>query len=379
MFALRSKMEELLHEMLAQGVVQPSHSPWASPVVLVTKKDGSTRFCVDYRRLNAATKLDVYPLPRIDDCFDLLANNQWFLTLDLASGYWQVKMDESCKEKTAFTTHLGLYEFRVMPFGLCNAPATFQRLMESILTGLIVKCCLVYIDDILVMGPTVTDHLSNLEKVLQRMKQAGLRLKPSKCHLMRQQVEYLGYVVSKHGVATDPAKVQAVQEFPLPKDLKALRSFLGLASYYRRFIPNFSVIANPLYSLTRKDVPFEWSQDCQEAFDKLKNHLIHAPVLAFPDFSTDFNLETDASGVGLGAVLTQVQKDGQTRPIAFNLLQAHERNYGITELEALGVVWAVKHFRQYLYGHRCFVFTDHEALKVLLNTPNHQGSLPVGV
>ena len=373
-FALREKVEGMVEEVLERGVVQLSKSPWASPVVLVAKKDGTTRFCVDYQRLNASTKLDVFPLPRIDDSLDLLAHSQYFTTLDLASGYWQVGMDDDSREKTAFVTHSGLFEFLVMPFGLCNAPATFQRLMETVLAGLARDRCLVYIDDILVVGKTYEEHLENLCLVLARLRQAGLRLKPTKCCFLQRQVEYLGYVVSGQGISADPQKVYA---YPVPADLRSLRSFLGLASYYRRFVAGFSKVAGPLFTLIRKDSPFVWSPACQEAFDALKRILTEAPVLAFPDFSKEFLLETDASGAGLGAVLAQKQNDGGVRPIAFasRTLQPPERNYGITELEGLGVVWAVKHFRHYLYGHHCKVFTDHEALKSLLNTPQPSGKL----
>ena len=376
-FALRGKVVQLMDEMLAQGVITPSSSPWASPIVLVAKKDGSTRFCVDYRKLNAITKLDVFPLPRIDESLDLLSGTEYFSSLDLASGYWQVGMEPAAREKTAFTTHSGLYEFQVMPFGLCNAPATFQRLMENVLAGLARDKCLVYLDDILVIGQSLDEHLSNLREVFSRLQRAGLRLKPTKCKLLRKEVEFLGHVVSRYGIKADPKKVTAVAEFPPPKDLRALRAFLGLTSYYRRFVPCFSAIAQPLYALTRKDTQFNWSAECETAFDHLKMILTKAPILAYPRFGEEFLLETDASGVGLGAVLSQEQPDKTIRPVAFasRTLQQHERNYGISELEGLGVVWAVKHFRHYLYGHRCTVFTDHEALKSLLNTAHPSGKL----
>ena len=376
-FTLRKKIEEMVDDMLEKEVIQPSKSPWASPVVLVTKKDGSARFCVDYRKLNAVTKLDVFPLPRIDDSLDSLAHAKYFTTLDLAAGYWQVPMEPHSQEKTAFSTHSGLYEFRVMPFGLCNAPATFQRLMETILTGLARDLCVVYLDDILVIGKTFVEHLQNLRQVFGHLREAGLRLQPKKCHLALHSVEYLGYVVTDQGISADPRKVEAIREFPTPCDLKALRSFVGLASYYRRFIPSFSKIAAPLFALTKKDAPFVWNCDCQNAFVSLKEAMTNAPVLVFPRFGSGFVLETDASGVGLGAVLAQEQPDGSVRPIAYasRTLQQHEQNYGVTELEALGVVWAVRHFRHYLYGNRCDVFTDHEALKTLLNTPHPSGKL----
>ena len=376
-FVLRKKIEEMVDEMVQKGIIQPSKSPWASPVVLVTKKDGGTRFCVDYRKLNAVTKLDTFPLPRIDDSLDLLAHTKYFTTLDLVAGYWQVPMEPQSQEKTAFCTSSGLYEFRVMPFGLCNAPATFQRLMETVLAGLARESCMVYLDDILVIGKSFDEHLQNLRRVFTRLREAGLSLKPRKCRLGMHSVEYLGYVVTEAGIAADPKKVTAVCDFPIPKDLKALRSFVGLASYYRRFIPSFSRVAAPLFELTKKDMPFLWSAKCQSAFESLKQALTQAPVLTFPRFDTGFLLETDASGVGLGAVLAQEQDDGTTRPIAYasRTLQPHERNYGVTELEALGVVWAVRHFRHYLFGQRCNVFTDHEALKALLNTPHPSGKL----
>ena len=235
--------------MLKQGVITNSNSPWASPVVLVAKKDGSTRFCVDYRKLNAITKLDSFPLPRVDDSLDLLANTAYFSSLDLASGYWQVGMAPDSQQKTAFCSHSGHYEFTVMPFGLCNAPATFQRLMETVLAGIARERCIVYLDNILVIGRTFEEHLRNLREVFERLKQFGLRLKPSKCHLAKRQVTYLGYNVSVGGISADSSKVDAVKRFPTPNDVSSLRSFLGLASYYRRFIPGFSKVAEPLFAL----------------------------------------------------------------------------------------------------------------------------------
>ena len=261
-FALRKKVEELVEEMLDQEVIEPSGSPWASPIVLVQKKDGGVRFCVDYRRLNQVTKMDEFPLPRIDDTLDLLTGSRYFSTLDLASGYWQVAMDQDSKEKTAFTTFAGLYQFRKMPFGLVNAPATFQRLMEVVLSGLARRVCVVYLDDVLVFGRTVAEHNANLTQVLERLRRAGLRLKPKKCRFALTEVEYLGHVVSAQGVRTDPKKIEAVERFSTPQDVKTLRSFLGLASYYRKFVPDFAKVAGPLHALTRKGVPFLWTQSC---------------------------------------------------------------------------------------------------------------------
>ena len=274
-------------------------------------------------------------------------------------------MDEGSQEKTVFTTYSGLYEFNVMPFRLCNAPVTFQRLMET------QKISMVYIDDILVFSRTFEDHLSHLKQVMDRLDRPGLRLKPKKCKFIRERVEYLGHVISKHGIEVDPIKVAAIKDFPQPTNLKSLKSFLGLAPYYRRFIPNFSSVAGSLRLITRKDAtPFVWSSSCQEAFELLKHLLTTAPVLAYPDFEHTFILETDASHAGLGAVLAQ-NVNGMVHPVSFAscTLQPHEKKYGVSVLEALGVVWAAKHFRPYLYGHQCDVFTDHVALKSLLCTP----------
>ena len=249
--------------------------------------------------------------------------------------------------------------------------------MDTVLAGLVRKICFVYLDDILIIGKTFEDHLENVARVLDRLQEAGLKLKPSKCNFLLKQVQYLGHTISDRGISPDARKVKAVKNFPKPIDLKSLRSFLGLASYYRRFIPGFSAKANPLFKLTRKNVDFFWSDDCQVAFDRLKQLLIDSPLLVFPDFSQGFMMETDASRIGLGAVLAQEVEDGTLHPVAYasRTLQPHEQNYGATELEALGVVWATKHFRHYLYGHKCLIFTDHEALKSLLNTPHPSGKL----
>ena len=263
-----------------------------------------------------------------------------------------------------------------MPFGLVNAPATFQRLMEVVLARLARTTCVVYLDNILVFGRNLSEHNANLKTVFERLREAGLRLKPTKCHLARQRVEFLGHVVSAAGVQTDPGKLKAVERYPVPTDVKTLLSFLGLASYYRRFVSRFAAIASPMHLLTKKDAPFVWTEQCQLAFEKIKKLLISAPVPAFPQFDRPFILETDA-WIGLGAVLAQRQDDGSTRPIAYasRTLQPHEKKYGATEMEGLGVVWGVKHFRPYLYEHTCELYRDHAALTSLLNTPQPSGKL----
>ena len=375
----RDKITQMVNEMEKRGIVRPSSSPWASPVVLVPKKDGSLRFCVDFRRLNSITQKDVYPLPRVDDILDTLGNARFFTTLDLASGYWQVPLDDDTIPKTAFTTHKGLYEFVRMPFGLCNAPATFQRAMQSVLAGLEWRDCFVYIDDILIASATFEEHLQHLEQVFNRLRTANLRLKPKKCRFLCKEVKYLGHVISVHGVLPDPEKTNQVKSFPTPTDVTSVRRFLGLASYYRRFVPKFAKIAAPLHALLKKENVFEWTTECTTAFNLLKDALTSSLILVYPKFGPDseFILETDASYVGLGAVLSQQQEDGKAHPIAYasRSLNVHEKKYGVTELETLGLVWAVRYFRPYLLGHKTTVFTDHSACLSLLNHPRPSGKL----
>ena len=250
----REKVQELLKDMLQKGVISPSKSPWASPIVLVKKKDGTTRFCVDYRKVNEVTRKDAYPIPRVDDTLDTLAGSAWFTTLDLKSGYWQVEVAAEHREKTAFCTQEGLFEFNVKPFGLCNAPATFQRLMNSVLAGLQWSSCLVYIDDIIIVGKTFDQHLFNLQQVFHRLKQAGLKVQPSKCQFLQQKVSFLGHVISPNGIAPDPVKTCKVEQWPIPSSRVEVQQFLGLANYYRRFVKDFASLAKPLHQLTEKKV-----------------------------------------------------------------------------------------------------------------------------
>ena len=369
----------MINNMREQGVIQPSKSPWASPVVLVPKKDGTQHFCIDYRRLNGITKKDVYPLPRVDDILDTLGDAKYLSSLDLASGYWQVTLDPNSCPKTAFTTYNGLYEFVRMPFGLYNAPATFQRLMQVILSGLEWKSCFVYLDDILIASTTFEDHLKHLREVFTRFRAAGLRLKPTKCNLLRDEVPFLGHVISPKGIRPDPSNTDKVRDYPTPRDATTVRQFLGLASYYRRFVTGFAKVAAPLHHLTKKNVQFQWTDWCEASFNKLKELLVSAPLLGYPRFGegSSFILETDASGVGLGAILSQEQDDGQIHPIAYasRTLDAAEKNYRISELETLGLVWALRYFRAYLLGHPCVVYTDHIACLSILNTAKPSGKL----
>ena len=369
--AKREEAREMLEKMKKQGVIEPSNSPWSSPVVLVRKKDNSLRFCVDYRMLNDVTQKDSYPLPRIDDTIDTLAGSRMFSTLDLKSGYWQVGIHPQDREKTAFSIGEGLWQFTVMPFGLCNAPATFERLMEYVLQGLNWRTCLVYLDDIIVVGKTFEEHLRNLGEVFQRIRKAGMKLNPTKCALFKSKVKYLGHIVSAEGVGTDPEKIKAVNHWPVPQSSHELRSFLGLCTYYRRFVANFSSIAKELYKLTERSAPFVWTESCQRAFEKLKNVLSSTPVLSYPIPEKEFILDTDASNEGIGAVLSQLV-DGNEKVVAYfsRTLSKPERNYCVTRRELLAMVESIKHFHKYLYGRKFLLRTDHAALRWLLNFKN---------
>ena len=373
---MHAEVNKHLDTMLERNVIQPSNSPWSSPIVLARKKDGTTRFCIDYRKLNDVTIKDAYPLPLIQESLDHLSGAKWFSTLDLCSGYWQVDVEPSDRPKTAFATRRGLYEFSVMPFGLCNAPATFQRLMESVLRGLQFETCLVYLDDIIVVGKTFEEMIKNLSQVFNRLAEAGLKLKAKKCNLFASEVEYLGHVITEAGVATSKDKTQAIENWPVPRNVTEVRSFLGLCSYYRRFVPSFASMADPLHKLTKKGNSFKWTEDCQRSFDSLRHALTSPPILANPDFSKPFILDCDASDQSIGAVLSQ-KVDGIERVCAYasRTLSKSERKYCVTRKELLAVVHFVKHFRHYLYGRQFLVRTDHSSLRWLMQFKNPQNQL----
>ncbi|UYV73333.1 K02A2.6-like [Cordylochernes scorpioides] len=325
--AERRVIQSEVEKMMETKIIRPSSSPWASPVILVRKKDGSLRFCVDYRRLNKITKKDVYPLPRIDDALDTLSGSR-------------------TGRKTAFITPDGLYEFNVMPFGLCNAPATFERMIDNVLRGLKWDMCLCYLDDIVVYGSTFKEHLTRLYKVLRCIQQAGLCLNYKKCHFASRQITILGHVVNEFGTQPDPEKVKAIVHFPKPRNISETRSFLGLSSYYRRFIKSYANKSRPLNSLLKKDEKFIWGEEQDESFRILKQELGSSPVLGHFIEGAETHVHTDASGYGLGAVLVQIQNDAE-RPIAYasRTLTKAEKNYSTTEKECLAVVWALGKFR----------------------------------
>ena len=374
--ALKATVQTEVQHMLENDIIRPSASPWSSPVVMVRKKDGSWRFCIDYRKLNAVTHRDAYPLPRIDATLDSLAGCRYFTTLDLASGYRQVAVEESDKEKTAFSTMNGHFEFNVMPFGLTNAPATFQRLMECVLAGLTYEQCLIYLDDIIVFSSTFEEHLCRLRNVLVALQEAHLQLKLPKCTFASTEVAYLGHIVSANGITPDPQKVTAVLHFPQPTEAKPLRQFLGLTNYYRKFIHNYASIAEPLHQALKGHKKFQWTPSCQQAFDFLKSKLTSPPILGYPDFSQPFILHSDASANAIGAVLSQLQS-GKETVISYwsRQLSKAERNYSTIEREALAVVCAVKEFYPYLYGFQFTLVTDHNPLTSIKDLKDTSGRL----
>jgi transposase InsO family protein len=363
---LSDTVEEIIRNMEASGVIRPSDSPWASPVVIVKKKDGSYRFCVDYRKLNQYTVKDAYPLPRVDECLDTLAGNQYFTSLDLASGYWQVEMLEADKPKTAFTTKFGLYEWNVMPFGLTNAPATFQRLMERVLRGLQWKILVLYLDDMVIFSKSFDEHLDRLRTVFDRFRQAGLKLKPKKCNLMRNKVSFLGHQADASGIYTDPEKCAKIRDWKVPTNPHEVRVFTGLTSYYRCFIDGYAKAAACLHHLTRKDVEFDWTPECEKSFQHLKGVLSNQLELAYPDKNEPFILDTDACDTAIGACLSQVQ-DGKERVLRFGsrCLNQAERNYCTTRKELLAVVYFMDYFKHYLLGSKVTVRSDHSSLRWL--------------
>ncbi len=380
--ARRQIIEDKINEMLHDNIIVPSKSPWASPVVLATKKDGTTRFCVDYRKLNEITIRDAYPLPRIDDTLDALQHAQFLSTLDLRSGYWQVEMDAESKPLTAFVTHKGLFECTVMPFGLTNAPATFQRLMDIVLAGLKWQCCLVYLDDIIIYSSTFEQHLQDLQKVFAALTDANLTLKASKCKFCRREMAYLGHIITADGIKPDPGLTDTVAQFPVPTTIKEVQAFLGLTGYYRRFIQNYAKIAEPLLKLLRiksdtpSRAPFPWNADCTSAFQTLKQRLTSSPIMQTPDFSYSFILELDACEYGIGCVLTQ-EYDNKKYVIAYasRTLSSAERRYSSVEREALAIVWATKHFRHYIEGGPVIVRSDCKALEWLKTARDPTGRL----
>ncbi|XP_078787638.1 retrovirus-related Pol polyprotein from transposon 297 [Oryzias latipes] len=379
-----------LCDLLEAGVIRESESPFSSPIVVVRKKNGDVRLCIDYRKLNLHTIKDAYALPNLEESFSALTGSRWFSVLDLKSGYYQIEMAEEDKPKTAFVTPLGFWEFNRMPQGVTNAPSTFQRLMERCMGDLHLKEVLVFLDDLIIFSDTLEEHEDRLMRVLHRLKDYGLKLSLEKCKLFQTSVRYLGHIVSERGVETDPEKIDALKSWPIPQTLKELRSFLGFAGYYRRFIQGYAAIAKPLNDLTRghslkhhqpkesapspshAKQPFNerWTSECQHAFETLIDRLTTAPVLGFANPKKTYVLHTDASTIGLGAALYQEQ-NGQLRVIAYASrgLSASESRYPAHKLEFLALKWSVtEKFHDYLYGSSFMVITDNNPLTYILTS-----------
>jgi len=375
--ALEEKVDHLVKELLKNDIIQPSESPWNAPIVIVAKKNGDIRMCVDYRKLNSVTKKPIYPIPSTQQLMDCLTGSMYFSTLDLSQGYHQIPMASKDIQKTAFATRLGHFEYKRMPFGLATAPATFQRLMHIVLRNENWHKCLIYLDDIIIFGRNAEEHLDRLRSILQRIREANLKLSLDKCTFMKTRVSYLGHIVTSSGIETDPSKIEKITQWPTPKTIKQLRSFLGLCGYYRRFIKNYTEIVGILDKLCcstnenskkSQNITMKWNEAHENAFIQLKSALTSTPVLAYPDDNSKFILDTDASNTGIGAVLSQLQ-NGEEKVIAYGprRLMKFERRYCATRKELLAVVFFVRHFKHYLFGRRFVVRTVHKALLWMLN------------
>lgn len=376
--AQADEINRQVDKLLKDNVVQESHSPWNAPVHLVPKKMDASgehkwRMVVDYRRLNDITTDDRYPLPNINDLFDKLGKSSYYSTLDLASGYHQIEVEHEDREKTAFSTQNGHYQFLRMPFGLKTAPATFQRAMDNVLRGLQGIHCLVYLDDVIIFSASLDEHIQKLRAIFDRFRATNLKLQLDKSEFLRKEVLYLGHTITKEGLKPNDDKIRAVLNFPLPKTTTEIKSFLGLIGYYRRFIPDFAKITQPLTSCLKKRNKIIIDQRYTDAFNKCKELLTHAPLLQYPNFDKPFILTTDASNIALGAVLSQGQV-GSDKPIAYasRTLSDTEARYSTIERELLAIIWATKHFRPYLYGRKFYIYTDHRPLAWLnsLKDPN---------
>lgn len=367
---LEEKIDEAIENLRRNGIIRKCSSPWNTPLVAVWKKEKKeVRLCMDFRQLNLITERPAFPMPHIEEMMDRLNGAKFFSSIDLGNAYYQVELDKESQEKTAFSTKSGQFCFVRMPFGIAAAPATFQELMTKVLNGM--EGAMVYLDDILIFASDMETHFKRLGKVLERVKSAGLRINPEKCQIMRREIKYLGHVINDQGIQTDPEKVKAIKEFEKPKCVKNLRSFLGLCNYYRRFISGYAKKAKALERRCgRGNTKLDWTEECQTAFEEMKEALTQPPILAFPDINKVFILDTDASFEAIGAVLSQKGDDGKERVIAYGSrsMNPHELGYCITRKELLAVYYFCNLYKHYLYGQRFKLRTDHKALTFMVST-----------
>lgn len=376
--AIQKDLDSVIERMLSMGVIEESNSAWCSPVVLVKKPNGQPRLCLDSRKLNSVTKKDAYPLPVIDGLLSRLHDTKYISCIDLKDAFWQIPLSLDAREKTAFTVEgRPLYHFKVMPFGLCNAAQTLCRLMHRVIPHELHDRVFVYLDDLLIISGTLEAHFQLLERVAKLLDSAGLTINVDKSKFVLRESKYLGFIVGEDGLRTDPAKVEAIRNFPQPKTVKQARRLLGMAGWYRRFIPNYSDIAAPIFNLLKKGVKFEWSSEAQNAFEILKDRLSSSPVLVNADYKKHFYIRCDASNDGVGSVLYQKDEDGAERPISYisQKLNDAQKKYTVTELECLAALIAIKKFRPYVEGLPFTVITDHASLKWLMTQKELSGRL----
>ncbi|KAJ3662554.1 hypothetical protein Zmor_006897 [Zophobas morio] len=366
-YSERRKVQEIVEELKDAGIVEDSFSPFASPVLLVKKKSGDVRLCVDYRSLNKKTVKEHYPLPRIDDQLDRLKDQVFYTSLDLSGAYYQIPLSQESRDKSAFITPDGVYNFKRMSFGMANAPSQFQRLINIVLGNLRYDTAMAYLDDVIIASKTFEEGLVKIREVFERFRDANLTLNLKKCFFFMRKIDYLGFTISVHGIEPGEHKVKAVSDFPIPTDIHKVRSFMGLASYFRRFIKSFATIARPISDLLRKGESFVWGESQQRAFDKIRDTLVRKPVLCVYDPSARTELHTDACCIGLGAVLMQEQANGKLQPIAYysRKTSREESRYSSFELEGLAVIAALDKFRVYLLGIPFVIRTDCNSLKLL--------------
>ncbi len=364
------ELNRQIDELMKLGCIRPSQSPYASPIIFVRKKDGTTRMCIDYRALNNITIKNRYPLPHTDDLMSRLVHAKYLTKLDSRSGYHQIRMADSDIHKTAFTCRYGSFEYLVMPFGLCNAPATFMSMMHQVLHDYIDKCVIVFLDDILIYSETQEQHLQHVRDIFNTLRQAQLYVKLSKYEFGLTETEFLGHIVGNGGIRMSPSKVDTIHKWPIPQSVTDVRSFLGMCNYYRKFVRNYSIIAKPLFELLRNNTTFKWSTDTQNAFDTLKRCMSAEPVLVLPDHNKEWYVFTDASGYGIDGVLCQ-QYDTSYKPIMFesHKLSDTELNWSTHDNEMYAIIYTLQQCRPYIESKRVTVITDHNSLIYMHKQP----------